>query len=119
MEEFSTSKASFLVTISLLLHLIFVSISLILSFFVFIIIYAIIVIACLAINLLMPCVDAYTEAVVVSICIKQIIDRKCLQRFRGNNKGERRYKILQCKVCLLARKDKQSDREPSPFGPFY
>ena len=24
-----------------------------------------------------------------------------------------------CKVCFLARKDKQRDREPSPFGPFY
>ena len=43
MEEFSTSIASFWVTISLLL--IFVLISLILSFFIFIIIYAIIVIA--------------------------------------------------------------------------
>ena len=36
-----------------------------------------------------------------------------------NNKGERRYKILLCKVCFLARKDKQRDRETSPFGPFY
>ena len=64
-------------------------------------------------------VDVYTEAVVISMCIKQSIDRKCLQRFRGNNKGERRYKILICKVCFPARKDKQRDREPSPFGPFY
>ena len=38
---------------------------------------------------------------------------------RGNNKGERRYKISLCKVCFLARKDKQRDRGPSPFGPFY
>ena len=38
MEEFGTSKASFWVTLSLLLHLIFVLISLVLSFFVFIII---------------------------------------------------------------------------------
>ena len=53
----------------------------------------------------MPDVDVYTEAVVISIRIKQSIDRKCLQRFRGNNKGERRYKILLCKVCFLARKD--------------
>ena len=45
MKEFSTSIASFWATISLLLHLIFVLISLILSFFVFIIIDAIIVIA--------------------------------------------------------------------------
>ena len=72
MEEFSTSKASFWVTISLLLHLIFESISLILSFFVFLIIYAIIVIAYLVINLLMPYVNVYTEAVVISIGIKQI-----------------------------------------------
>ena len=98
----------------MLLHLIFVSISLILSFFVFIIIYPIIVIASLVINLLMPYVDVYTEAVVIAICIKKTIDRKCLQRFRG----ERRYKILLCKVCFLARKDKQRDREPSPFEPF-
>ena len=35
------------------------------------------------------------------------------------NKGERRYKILLCKVCFLARKDKQCDREPRSFGPFY
>ena len=48
MEEFSTSLASFWVTISLLLT--FVLISLILSFFIFIIIYASIVIAFLAIN---------------------------------------------------------------------
>ena len=40
-------------------------------------------------------------------------------RFGGNNKGERRYKILLCKVCFPARKDKQRDREPSPSGPFY
>ena len=73
MEEFSTSKASFWVTIYLLLHLIFVLISLILSFFVFIIIYAIIVIAYLVLNLLIPDVDVYTEAVVISACIKQII----------------------------------------------
>ena len=73
MEEFSTSKASFWVTIYLLLHLIFVLISLILSFFVFIIIYAIIVIAYLVINLLKPYVDVYTEAVVISIYIKQKI----------------------------------------------
>ena len=87
----------------------------ILSFFVFIIIYAIIVIASLVINLLMPYVDVYTEAVVIAICIKKkTIDRKCLQRFRG----ERRYKILLCKVCFLARKDQQRDREPSPFEPF-
>ena len=46
-------------------HLIFVLISLILSFFVFIIIYAIIVIAYLVINLLMPYVNVYTEAVVM------------------------------------------------------
>ena len=32
---------------------------------------------------------------------------------RGNNKGERRYKISLCKVCFLARKDKQRDREPT------
>ena len=57
---------------SQLLHLIFVLISLILSFFVFIIIYAIIDIAYLVINLLMPYVDVQTEAVVISICIKQI-----------------------------------------------
>ena len=31
----------------------------------------------------------------------------------------KRYKILLCKVCFLAGKDKQRDREPSPFGPFY
>ena len=31
-----------------------------------------------------------------------------------------KYKILRCKVCFLARKDKQRDRgEPSPFEPFY
>ena len=48
MEEYSTSLASFWVTISLLLT--FVLISLILSFFIFIIIYASIVIAFLAIN---------------------------------------------------------------------
>ena len=53
------------------------------------------------------------------IRIKQINWPKCLQRFRGNNKGERWYKILLCKECFLTRKDKQRDREPSPFGPFY
>ena len=61
MEEFSTSIASFWVTVSLPLHLIFVLISLILSFFVFIII------AYLVINLLTSYVDVYTEAVVISI----------------------------------------------------
>ena len=61
MEEFGTSIASFWVTVSLLLHLIFVLISLILSFFVFIII------AYLVINLLTSYVDVYTEAVVISI----------------------------------------------------
>ena len=70
MEEFSTSIASFWVSISLLLHLFFVVlISLILSFFVFIIIYPIIVITYLVINLLMSYVDVYTEAIVISICI--------------------------------------------------
>ena len=44
-------------------------ISLILSFFVFIIIYAIIVIAFSVINLLMSYVDVYTEAVVNSKCM--------------------------------------------------
>ena len=72
MDQFSTWIASFWVTISLLLHSIFALISLILSFFVFIIIYAIAVIAYLVINLLMPYVDVYKEDVVVSICIKQI-----------------------------------------------
>ena len=62
LEEFSTSIASFWVTISLLL--IFVLISLILSFLIFIIIYAIIVIV---INHLMSYVDVYTEAVVISM----------------------------------------------------
>ena len=63
-EEFSTSIASFWVTISLLL--IFVLISLILfSFFIFIITYASIVIAFLVINHLMSYVDIYTEAVVI------------------------------------------------------
>ena len=63
-EEFSTSIASFWVTISLLL--IFVLISLILfSLFIFIITYAPIVIAFLVINHLMSCVDIYTEAVVI------------------------------------------------------
>ena len=42
------------------------------DFFVFIITYAIIAIAYLVINLVMPYVDVYTEAVVISICIKQI-----------------------------------------------
>ena len=73
MEEFSTSIGRLLGNISLLsavlLRLIFV---LILSFFVFIIIYTIIVITYLVINLLMSYVDVYTEAVVISICIKQI-----------------------------------------------
>ena len=50
----------------------FVLISLILYFFVFIIIFASIVIAYLVINLLMPYVNVYTEAVVISIGIKQI-----------------------------------------------
>ena len=91
-----------------------------LYFFVFIIIYAIVVIAYLVINLLMPDVDVSTASVVISICIKQIsIDRKCLQRFRDNSKGKRRNKILLCKVCFLVRRDKQRDREPSPFGPLY
>ena len=63
-EEFSTSIASFWVTISLLL--IFVLIPLILfSFFIFIITYASIVIAFLVINYLMSYVDIYTEAVVI------------------------------------------------------
>ena len=67
MEEFSTSIASFWITISLLL--IFVLISLILSFFIFIIIYAIII-AFLVISHLMLYVDVYTEAVVLSILIR-------------------------------------------------
>ena len=66
MEEYSTSLASFWVTISLLLT--FVLISLILSFFIFIIIYASIVIAFLVINHLMSYVDVYTE--VGSQCFK-------------------------------------------------
>ena len=49
---------------------------------------------------------------------KELIVRKYLQRFRDNNKGERRYKISVCKVCF-SRKDKQRDRKPSPFGPYY
>ena len=65
MEEFSTSIESFWVTISLLL--IFELISLILSFFIFIIIYASIVIAFLVINHRMSYVDVYTEAVVISM----------------------------------------------------
>ena len=65
MEEHSTSIASFWVTISLLL--IFELILLILSFFIFIIIYASIVIAFLVINHLMTYVDVYTEAVVISM----------------------------------------------------
>ena len=69
MEEFSTSIASFWVTVPLLLRLVFVLISLILSFLVFIIIYTITVIAYLVINLLMSYVDVYTEAVVISICM--------------------------------------------------
>ena len=83
--------------------------------------YAIIIIAYLVLNLLVSYVNVYTEAGFSSICMywKNIsIDRKCLHRFRGNNKGERRYKISLCKVCFLARKDKQRDREPSPFWPF-
>ena len=64
-EEFSTSIASFWVTISLLS--IFALISLILSFFIFIIIYAIIVIAFLVINHLMSYVEVYTEAFVISM----------------------------------------------------
>ena len=54
MEEFSTSFASFCFWISLIL-----------SFFIFIIIYASIVIAFLAINHLMSYVDVYTEAVFI------------------------------------------------------
>ena len=65
MEEFSTSIASFWVTISLLS--ICVLISLILSFFIFIINYEIIVIAFLLINHLMSYVDVYTEAFVTSM----------------------------------------------------
>ena len=49
------------------------------------------------INPLMSYVDVYTEAVVISVC-------------------KRRYKILLCKICFLARKSKQCDREPSPLG---
>ena len=64
MEEFSTSIASFWMTISLLL--IIVLISLILSFFILIIIYAIII-ACLVIHYLMSYVDVYSEAVVMSM----------------------------------------------------
>ena len=62
MEEFSTLIASFWVAISLLS--IFVLIS---SFFPFITIYAIIVIAFLVINRLMSYVDIYTEAFVISM----------------------------------------------------
>ena len=85
-EEFSTSIASFWVTISLLL--IFVLISLILfSLFIFIITYASTVIAFLVINHLMSYVDIYTEAVVTQ-CLKngmwfirqnKSIDPKCLR----------------------------------------
>ena len=64
-EEFSTSVASFWITISLLS--IFVSSPLILSFFIFIIIYAIIVIAFLVINHLMSYVDVYKEVFVISM----------------------------------------------------
>ena len=64
--QFSTSVASFWVTTSLLS--VFVLISLILSFFIFIIIYAIIVIEFLVINHLMSYVDVYTEAFVTSVC---------------------------------------------------
>ena len=42
------------------------------DFFVFIITYAITAIAYLVINLVMPYVDVYTKAVVISISIKQI-----------------------------------------------
>ena len=69
MEEFSTSIASFWITISLLF--IFVLISLILSFFIFIIIYAIII-TFLVINHLMSYVDVYTEAVVISFLIRSL-----------------------------------------------
>ena len=97
MEEFSTSIASFWITISLLL--IFVLISLILSFFIFIIIY-VIIIALLVINHLMSHVDVYTEAVVLSILIR-LLDKT--NQLTGNV----------YEVCYLARKDKQSDREPT------
>ena len=122
-EEFSTSIASFWVTISLLL--IFVLISLILfSFFIFIITYASIVIAFLVINHLMSYVDIYTEAVVIQFLkngmwfIRQnkSIDRKCLR-----NDSEVTIKVKEDirsrsgKVCFLPRKDKQRGREPSPF----
>ena len=38
-----------------------------------------------------------------NVCIKKkkTVDRKCSQRFWGNNKGERRYKISLCKICFL------------------
>ena len=52
---------------SLSLHLIFVLISLILSCFVFIIVFAIIVIAYLVISPLVPFVDVYAEAVVIYV----------------------------------------------------
>ena len=67
MEEFSTSIASFWVSITLLLHLFFVLISLILSFFVsyhHLYNYCNHVFSDQSSN-----VDVYTEAVVISICI--------------------------------------------------
>ena len=59
-------------------------ISLILSFFVFTIIYASIVIAYLVINPLMPDVDVYTEAVVISICILAELHARA-KRARGRS----------------------------------
>ena len=43
----------------------------------------------------MSYVDVYTEAVVISICLNKSIDRKCFQRFRGNNKGEKRHNRIE------------------------
>ena len=49
----------------------------------------------------------------VKLC--DVLDKA--NQLTGNNKGERRYKISLCKVCFLARKDKQCDRQPSPLSP--
>ena len=79
-------------------------------------------IAYLVINLLLSYVDVYTEAVVISMCKpkNKPIDRKCLQRFRGNNQVKEDIRSRYAKyVFFFARKGKQHDREPSPFWPFY
>ena len=70
----------------------------------------------------MSYVDVYAEAFVISMC--DVLDKA--NQLTGNNKGERRYDLAMQSMFSCQERSgapgkiyKQSDRQPSPFGPLY